>query len=89
MADTNVPFVDGSAVHVRYLQVRDCADPLSINAKQSLQDNLNKLLETEINGVHNLHRVIQIEYADSASYLRKNCGIATVWYEVLKKVSHK
>lgn len=77
----------GYKIEVGYVQVRECADALAVNARQSAQDNLNVLLETEINKVKNLFRIVSVHYSDSASFLRKNCVMGTVWYEALQKVS--
>jgi hypothetical protein len=64
--------------------VRECADALALNAKASMFDNINTLVEEEVNKVRNLHRVVQISINENASYLRKNCAVATVWYETMK-----
>ena len=67
---------------MRFATVRECASALSLNSRISLQDNLNKAIAERMRRVNNLHRVISVHYTESEGVVKKNCALATIWYEV-------
>ncbi len=75
---------EGTRIAVKYMEVRECSDALALNAKISLQQNLNRSVAERLDKISDLHRVVTINYTDSAAILNKNCALATVWYEVLR-----
>ncbi|MGK0289719.1 MAG: hypothetical protein ACI86H_001165 [bacterium] len=76
-----LPSTSFARVKVSYLQIRECGNIISLRAKRSLQDKLNKKVKSKVNRIKSLKRVISINYTKSKGIIRKNCALATVWYE--------
>lgn len=74
-------------VELKYLAVRECADAITANAAVNLQDKLNATVSRKMSEVDDVHRVVSVAYTATEGLMKRNCALATVWYEAVKGVA--